>query len=77
MAKLQPKYGSEKLKEIAENVVNYYIESISETLYDDVIEELGYEETTDEFYKDFTIVYLNLTKMLLNDAIDNINRQKD
>ncbi len=75
MTKLQLK--SEKLKEIAENVVNYYIESISETLYDDVIEELGYEETTDEFYKDFTIVYLNLTKMLLNDAIDNINRQKD
>ena len=68
---------SEKLKEIAENVVNYYIESISETLYDDVIEELGYKETTDEFYKDFTIVYLNLTKMLLNDAIDSINRQKD
>ena len=68
---------SEKLKEIAENVVNYYIESISETLYDDVIEELGYEETTDEFYKDFTIVYLNLTKMLLDDAIDSINRQKD
>ena len=75
MTKLQLK--SEKLKEIAENVVNYYIESISETLYDDVIEELGYEETTDEFYNDFTIVYLNLTKMLLNDAIDNINRQKD
>ena len=75
MTKLQLK--SEKLKEIAKNVVNYYIESISETLYDDVIEELGYEETTDEFYKDFTIVYLNLTKMLLNDAIDNINRQKD
>ena len=75
MTKLQLK--SEKLREIAENVVNYYIESISETLYDDVIEELGYKETTDEFYKDFTIVYLNLTKMLLNDAIDNINRQKD
>ena len=75
MAKLQLK--SEKLKEIAKNVVNYYIESISETLYDDVIEELGYEETTDEFYKDFTIVYLNLTKMLLDDAIDSINRQKD
>ena len=75
MTKLELK--SEKLKEIAKNVVNYYIESISETLYDDVIEELGYEETTDEFYKDFTIVYLNLTKMLLNDAIDNINRQKD
>ena len=75
MAKLQLK--SEKLKEIAENVVNYYIESISETLYDDVIEELGYKETTDEFYKDFTIVYLNLTKMLLDDAIDSINRQKD
>ena len=75
MGKLQLK--SEKLKEIAENVVNYYIESISETLYDDVIEELGYKETTDEFYKDFTIVYLNLTKMLLNDAIDSINRQKD
>ena len=36
MGKLQLK--SEKLKEIAENVVNYYIESISETLYDDVIE---------------------------------------
>jgi len=68
---------SEKLKEIAENVVNYYIESISETLYDDVIEELGYKETTDEFYKDFIIVYLNLTKMLLDDAIDSINRQKD
>ena len=68
---------SEKLKELAENVVNYYIESITDTLYDDVIEELGYEETTDEFYKDFTIVYLNLTKMLLNDAIDSINRQKD
>ena len=75
MAKLQLK--SEKLKEIAKNVVNYYIESISETLYDDVIEELGYEETTDEFYKDFIIVYLNLTKMLLDDAIDSINRQKD
>ena len=75
MIKVQLK--SEKLKEIAENVVNYYIESISETLYDDVIEELGYKETTDEFYKDFTIVYLNLTKMLLNDAIDSINRQKD
>ena len=75
MGKLQLK--SEKLREIAENVVNYYIESISETLYDDVIEELGYKETTDEFYKDFTIVYLNLTKMLLNDAIDSINRQKD
>ena len=68
---------SEKLKEIAENIVNYYIESISETLYDDVIEELGYKETTDEFYKDFIIVYLNLTKMLLDDAIDSINRQKD
>ena len=75
MGKLQLK--SEKLKEIAENVVNYYIESISETLYDDVIEKLGYEETTDEFYKDFTIVYLNLTKMLHDDAIDSINRQKD
>ena len=75
MIKVQLK--SEKLKEIAKNVVNYYIESISETLYDDVIEELGYEETTDEFYKDFQIVYLNLTKMLLNDAIDSINRQKD
>ena len=75
MAKVQLK--SEKLREIAENVVNYYIESISETLYDDVIEELGYKETTDEFYKDFTIVYLNLTKMLLDDAIDSINRQKD
>ena len=75
MTKLQLK--SEKLKEIAENVVNYYIESISETLYDDVIEELGYKETTDEFYKDFIIVYLNLTKMLLDDAIDSINRQKD
>ena len=75
MTKLQLK--SEKLKEIAENVVNYYIESISETLYDDVMEELGYKETTDEFYKDFTIVYLNLTNMLLNDAIDSINRQKD
>ena len=75
MTKLQLK--SEKLREIAENVVNYYIESISETLYDDVIEELGYKETTDEFYKDFTIVYLNLTNMLLNDAIDSINRQKD
>ena len=75
MTKLQLK--SEKLREIAENVVNYYIESISETLYDDVIEELGYKETTDEFYKDFIIVYLNLTKMLLDDAIDSINRQKD
>ena len=75
MTKLQLK--SEKLREIAENVVNYYIESISETLYDDVIEELGYKETTDEFYKDFIIVYLNLTNMLLNDAIDSINRQKD
>ena len=75
MAKVQLK--SEKLKEIAENVVNYYIESISETLYDDVIEELGYKETTDEFYKDFTIVYLNLTKILLDDAIDSINRQRD
>ena len=75
MIKVQLK--SEKLKEIAENVVNYYIESISETLYDDVIEELGYKETTDKFYKDFTIVYLNLTNMLLDDAIDSINRQKD
>ena len=48
MTKLQLK--SEKLREIAENVVTYYIESISETLYDDVIEELGYKETTDDWF---------------------------
>ena len=30
-----------------------------------------------KFIKDFQKVYLNLTKMLLDDAIDNINRQKD
>ena len=77
MAKLQPKYGSEKLKEIAEATVDYYIDSITEKLYDDLLETGDYEETDNEFYKDFQTVYLNLTKMLLNDAIDSINRQKD
>ena len=78
MAKLQPKYGSEKLKEIAEATVDYYIDSITEKLYDDLLETDDYEETDDkEFYEDFQTVYLNLTKMLLDDAIDSINRQKD
>ena len=77
MAKLQPKYGSEKLKEIAEATVDYYIDSITEKLYDDLLETGDYEETDKEFYKDFQTVYLNLTKMLLDDAIDSINRQKD
>ena len=77
MAKLQPKYGSEKLKEIAEATVDYYIDSITEKLYDDLLETGDYEETDNEFYKDFQTVYLNLTKMLLDDAIDSINRQKD
>jgi len=77
MAKLQPKYGSEKLKEIAEATVDYYIDSITEKLYDDLLETSDYEETDNEFYKDFQTVYLNLTKMLLDDAIDSINRQKD
>ena len=83
MAKLQPKYGSEKLKEIAEATVDYYIDSITEKLYDDLLElqpKYGtgdHEETDNEFYKDFQTVYLNLTKMLLDDAIDSINRQKD
>ena len=36
-----------------------------------------HEETDNKFYKDFQTVYLNLTKMLLDDAIDSINRQKD
>jgi hypothetical protein len=78
MAKLQPKYGSEKLKEIAEATVDYYIDSITEKLYDDLLETGNYKETDDnEFYEDFQTVYLNLTKMLLDDAIDSINRQKD
>ena len=77
MAKLQPKYGSEKLKEIAEATVDYYIDSITEKLYDDLLETSDHEETDNEFYKDFQTVYLNLTKMLLDDAIDSINRQKD
>ena len=77
MAKLQPKYGSEKLKEIAEATVDYYIDSITEKLYDDLLETGDYEETDKEFYKDFQTVYLNLTKMLLDDAVDSINRQKD
>ena len=77
MAKLQPKYGSEKLKEIAEATVDYYIDSITEKLYDDLLETGDYEETDKEFYKDFQTVYLNLTKMLFDDAIDSINRQKD
>ena len=77
MTKLQPKYGSEKLKEIAEATVDYYIDSITEKLYDDLLETGDYEETDNEFYKDFQTVYLNLTKMLLDDAIDSINRQKD
>ena len=77
MAKLQPKYGSEKLKEIAEATVDYYIDSITEKLYDDLLETGNYKETDKEFYKDFQTVYLNLTKMLLDDAIDSINRQKD
>ena len=75
MAKLQLK--SEKLKEIAEATVDYYIDSITEKLYDDLLETGDYEETDKEFYKDFQTVYLNLTKMLLDDAIDSINRQKD
>ena len=76
--KLQPKYGSEKLKEIAEATVDYYIDSITEKLYDDLLETGNYKETDDnEFYEDFQTVYLNLTKMLLDDAIDSINRQKD
>ena len=76
--KLQPKYGSEKLKEIAEATVDYYIDSITEKLYDDLLETSDHEETDDkEFYEDFQTVYLNLTKMLLDDAIDSINRQKD
>jgi len=78
MTKLQPKYGSEKLKEIAEATVDYYIDSITEKLYDDLLETSDHEETDDkEFYEDFQTVYLNLTKMLLDDAIDSINRQKD
>ena len=77
MTKLQPKYGSEKLKEIAEATVDYYIDSITEKLYDDLLEAGDHEETDNEFYKDFQTVYLNLTKMLLDDAIDSINRQKD
>ena len=77
MAKLQPKYGSEKLKEIAEATVDYYIDSITEKLYDDLLETSDHKETDNEFYKDFQTVYLNLTKMLLDDAIDSINRQKD
>ena len=78
MTKLQPKYGSEKLKEIAETTVDYYIDSITEKLYDDLLETGDYKETDDnEFYEDFQTVYLNLTKMLLDDAIDSINRQKD
>ena len=76
MAKLQLK--SEKLKEIAEATVDYYIDSITEKLYDDLLETGNYKETDDnEFYEDFQTVYLNLTKMLLDDAIDSINRQKD
>ena len=78
MTKLQPKYGSEKLKEIAEATVDYYIDSITEKLYDDLLETGNYKETDDnEFYEDFQTVYLNLTKMLLDDAVDSINRQKD
>ena len=77
MTKLQPKYGSEKLKEIAENVVSYYIDSISDKLYDDLFETGDYKETDNEFYQDFQTIYLNLTKMLLDDAIDSVNRQKD
>ena len=78
MTKLQPKYGSEKLKEIAEATVDYYIDSITEKLYDDLLETGNYKETDDnEFYEDFQTVYLNLTKMLLDDAIDSVNRQKD
>ena len=78
MTKLQPKYGSEKLKEIAEATVDYYIDSITEKLYDDLLETGNYKETDDnEFYEDFQTVYLNLTKMLLDDAIDSLNRQKD
>ena len=69
--------NSEKLKEIAEATVDYYIDSITEKLYDDLLETGDYEETDKEFYKDFQTVYLNLTKMLLDDAIDSINRQKD
>ena len=78
MAKLQPKYGSEKLKEIAEATVDYYIDSITEKLYDDLLETGNYKETDDnEFYEDFQTIYLNLTKMLLDAAIDSVNRQKD
>ena len=41
--------NSEKLKEIAENVVSYYIDSISDKLYDDLFETGDYKETDNEF----------------------------
>ena len=75
MTKLELK--SEKLKEIAEATVDYYIDSITEKLYDDLLETGDYKDTNDKFSKDFQTVYLNLTKILLDDAIDSINRQKD
>ena len=68
--------NSEKLKDIAGNVVDYYIESIAEKLWNDMLEDGNYEETDDEFVKDFQKVYLNLTTLLLNDAVDSITREK-
>ena len=62
MTKLQPKYGSEKLKEIAETTVDYYIDSITEKLYDDLLETGGHKETDNEFYKDFQTVYKKIKK---------------
>ena len=68
--------NSEKLKDIAVNVVDYYIDSIAEKLWNDMLEDGNYEETDDEFIKDFQKVYLNLTTLLLNDAVDSITREK-
>ena len=68
--------NSEKLKDIAVNVVDYYIDSIAEKLWNDMLEDGNYKETDDEFVKDFQKVYLNLTTLLLNDAVDSITREK-
>ena len=69
--------NSEKLKDIAGNMVDYYIDSIADKLYDDLFETGDYKETDDEFIKDFQLVYLHLTLMLSNDACDSLMRTLD
>ena len=68
--------NSEKLRNIAENVVDYYIDSIAEKLWDDMLESGDYKETDDKFVEDFQKVYLHLSLLIANDACDSVLRKE-